>query len=184
MNYVFAMLVACLLLQGCGSIPQAGAPNNHGGATELIMPTTVFPSATIVSTVVPDPTPTDEWYEYAGCETLSHPRYPQRLLYPDYRDLIQTSTPTDLSEMRSTTFTSSASATTIMEWYREQALAAAWQEKHVTATMSEYVYTANAVCGPAFSMTVAVTSDATGSVVTIIREMSGPFSPAGWPPDA
>lgn len=183
MKYVFAILVACLLLQGCGSIPQAGDPTPHGGATEPMMPTTVRPSAPMVSTAVPGSTPTDEWYEYAGCETLDYPRYPQLLLYPDYRDLIQASTPTDLSEMRSTTFKSSASATTILAWYREQALAAAWQEEHATAIMSEYVYTANAVCGPAFAMTVAVTSDALGSTVTITREMSGPFSPTNWPKD-
>ncbi|WP_110519737.1 hypothetical protein [Herpetosiphon llansteffanensis] len=183
MRYVFAFLLACLLLQGCSSSQPTSVPDDLRIASEQLQQTDIVPSATALAPSVALPTPTEEWYEYAGCENLSHPRYPKLLLYPDYRDLIHTSAPTDLAEIRSTTFRSSAAASTILAWYREQALADAWQEEQFTATTSEYVYTANAICGPAFSMIIAVTSDDSGSIVTMTREFSGPFSTEFWPKD-
>ncbi|MBM7843431.1 hypothetical protein [Herpetosiphon giganteus] len=184
MNYVFVLLLAVVLLQGCDSTPQSSIPQESVLATATIMQAKLLPSATPVQATLTQPTPTEEeWYEYRGCETLDHPVYPQRLLYPDYSNLTQTETPTDIAAIRHTTFSSSAPSATILAWYREQALAAAWQEKQFSATTSRYSYTANGVCGPAFGMTITVTDDAAGSMVSITREISGPFSVKNWPQD-
>ncbi|WP_110519743.1 hypothetical protein [Herpetosiphon llansteffanensis] len=182
MRYVFAFLLACLLLQGCSSSQPTIVTDDLRIASEQLQQTDIVPSATAIPPSVVPPTPTEEWYEYAGCENLSRPLYPQRLLYPDYRDLTQTDIPTPPIEVRHTTFRSSAAASTILAWYREQALADAWQEKQFTATMSRYEY-GNGVCGPAFEITITVTSDATDSIVTMTREFSGPFSTELWPKD-
>ncbi|MFD3166531.1 hypothetical protein [Herpetosiphon sp. NSE202] len=182
MRYVFAILLLGLLFQGCGASQSTIVTDDLRIASEQLMQTDVVPSVTVIPSSVAMPTPTEEWYEYAGCENLSRPLYPQRLLYPDYRNLLQTDIPTPPIEVRHTTFRSSASTTTILEWYREQALASDWQEKQFTATMSQYEY-GNGVCGPAFEITITVTSDATDSIVTMTREFSGPFSTELWPKD-
>ena len=146
-----------------------------------------IPSATAVPSAVPAPTPTwdESESEYAGCETVSEtlPIYPQRLLYPDYRDLSQTITTSELPLVRHTTYRSSAAADTILAWYREQARAAFWKEISVTTTTIKYDYGAIGMCGPVFAITIAVTGDAEGSMVAFTREFSGPFSPLDWPSD-
>jgi hypothetical protein len=121
--------------------------------------------------------------EYSGCENLSSPEYPRRLLYPDYRDLRQEKIADDFTIVRQTTYTSAAPPADILSWYREHALADGWDEDEFTSMTSRYAYLVNGVCTPAFEMTIVITTDQTLSYVRIDREISGPFSPLDWPED-
>ena len=188
MRKLAPIILIASLLGGC-TMPATSQPQPSETmivATAPIGMADTIPSATAVPSAVPDPTPTwdESESEYAGCETVSEtlPIYPQRLLYPDYRDLSQTITTSELPLVRHTTYRSSAAAT-ILEWYREQARAAFWKEISATTTTIKYDYGAIGMCGPVFAITVAVTGDAEGSMVAFTREFSGPFSPLDWPSD-